>query len=61
MTLLNELHRGMTYSTEAFECLKELLLNLFPLVCRDMTEEERDRIKSLAMIPHYFGGWGYEG
>jgi hypothetical protein len=61
MTTFNELHRGLTYSPEAFEHLKELLLNLFPLVCRDMTEEEKERIKSLAMVPHYFGGWGYEG
>jgi hypothetical protein len=51
----------MTYSTDAFERLKELLLNLFPLVCRDLTAEEKERIKSLAIVPHYFGGWGYEG
>jgi hypothetical protein len=61
MTTLNELHRGLTYSPGAFEHLKELLLNLFPLVCRYMTEEEEERIKSLAIVPHYFGGWGYEG
>ena len=39
---------------------KQLLLNLFPLICRDM-EEKKERIKSLAMIPHYLGGWGYKG
>jgi hypothetical protein len=25
-----------------------------------MTAEEKERINSLAMIPHYLGGWGYE-
>jgi hypothetical protein len=61
MTMFNEFHRGMTYSTDALANSKQLLLNLFPLICRDMTEEEKERINSLAMIPHYLGGWGYEG
>ena len=61
MTMFNEFHRGMTYSTEALANSKKLLLNLFPLMCRDMTEEEKERINRLAMIPHYLGGWGYEG
>ena len=37
MTTFNEFHRGMTYSTDALANSKKLLLNLFPLVCRDMT------------------------
>jgi hypothetical protein len=61
MVMLNELHSRATYSKEALENSKELLLNLFPLVSRDMTDAEKDRIKSLGMIPHYLGGWGYEG
>jgi hypothetical protein len=60
MTMLNEFHRGITYAKDALENSKKLLLNLFPLVCRDMTAEEKERINSLAMIPHYLGGWGYE-
>ena len=38
MVMLNELHGGDTYSKEALNNSKELLLNLFPLVSRDMTD-----------------------
>jgi restriction endonuclease len=61
MTMFNEFHRGMTYSADALANSKKLLLNLFPLICRDMTEEENERINRLAMIPPYLAGWGYEG
>jgi hypothetical protein len=57
---LNGLQDGTTYSEEAMKKTKELLFALFPLVCRDMTEEEKERIKSLSVIPSYLGGWGYE-
>jgi hypothetical protein len=60
MTVLNEFHGGMTYSVDALENTKKLLLSIFPLVCRDMTEGERTRIEHLSMVPHYLGGLGYE-
>jgi hypothetical protein len=60
ITMFNEFHRGTTYSDEALESMKELLLNLFPLVCRDMTEKEKERIKNLGMVPDYLGGWGHD-
>ena len=60
MEMFNEFHRGMTYSTDALTNSKKLLLNLFPFICRGMTEEEKERIKSLTMIPARLGGWGYE-
>lgn len=56
----NEFHEGMTYSDEAFKRLKELLVNLFPLVSRDMTTEEKERIRRLSMVPNYLGGWAYD-
>ena len=58
MTLLNELHRGKTYSNEALESMKTLLLNLFPLISRDMSAHEEERIRSLSMIPDFLGGLG---
>ena len=58
--MFNEFHRGMTYSADALANSKKLLLNLFPLICREITAKEKERIKSLTMIPHYLGGWGYE-
>jgi hypothetical protein len=60
MTIFNEFHSNMTYSDDAFKNVKTFLLNLFPLVARDMTEEEKKRIENLSLIPPEFGGWGYE-
>jgi hypothetical protein len=48
------------YSDDALKNAKALLLNLFPLVARDMTEKENERIKNLRMVPSFLGGWGYE-
>jgi hypothetical protein len=50
----------MTYSEDAIKKMRVLLINLFPLVCRDMTEAEKERIKSLAAVPSHLGGWGYD-
>jgi hypothetical protein len=58
--IFNQLHRGDGFSKEAFENIKSLLLNLFPLIARDMTAKERQRISDLSVIPHYLGGWGYD-
>lgn len=59
MGTINILHSGTTHSIEAFDSSKELFLNLFPFVSREVTESERERIKILAMIPDYLGGMGY--
>ncbi len=60
MVTLNQLQGGVTFSKEAFARSKQLLVNLFPLVSRHLTAEEKDRVKHLTMIPHYLGGLGYE-
>ncbi|MGP1677270.1 MAG: restriction endonuclease [Burkholderiales bacterium] len=60
MVTLNQLHGGVTYSDEVLKNMKDLLLNLFPLVSRDMTGDERERIRGLSVIPSYLGGWGYD-
>jgi len=57
---LNQLQYSTTYSNEALESTKTLLLNLFSLVSRDMTAKEKERINRLSMIPSSLGGWGYE-
>jgi hypothetical protein len=57
---LNEYHAGKMQSDVAFEKCKQLILNLFPLVSRHMTTEERQRIQELGVVPEYMGGWGYE-
>ena len=60
MTILNEQRDGTEYSDEAFDQLKEFLLNVFPHVSRHLTENEKENIKTLGMIPSYLGGLGYE-
>ena len=60
MAMLIVLQCGATYSDDALEKAKDLLLNLYPLVSRDPTTEENERIGSLGMLPHYLGGWGYD-
>jgi transposase len=55
---LNQFHSGITYSENVIKNTRLLLINLFPLVCRDMTNSEKERIKSLTAIPSYLGGWG---
>lgn len=58
MTTLNEFHRGMTYSDEALEGMKTLLVHLFPLISRELTTEEKERVRTLSMIPNFLGGLG---
>ncbi|NML30577.1 PDDEXK family nuclease [Paraburkholderia antibiotica] len=60
MSTLNELHNREQYSQEAFDATKELLLNLFPMVAREPSANDHERIQSLSAIPAHFGGWGYE-
>ncbi|ASF45448.1 restriction endonuclease [Methylovulum psychrotolerans] len=61
MSVLNEQRGGTVYSDDAFKDLKEFLLNVYPFVCRHLTEKENERVRSLMMIPSYLGGMGYEG
>ncbi len=44
MTWLNSFHAGDKISDEAFSKLKNILLNVFPYVCRDFTAEEKEKI-----------------
>lgn len=56
----NEFHAGITYSEEAFKNAKQLLTNIFPLVSWDMTDLEKERIRSLMRVPSFLGRWGYD-
>lgn len=60
MSIMNELRDGVTYSDEAFENLKNFMLSVFPYICRDLTDKEKEKVKTLGMIPSYMGGLGYE-
>lgn len=60
MSALNQLRDGSQYSDEAFEELKEFLLNIYPFVCRHPNENEQERMHSLMMVPSFLGGMGYE-
>jgi hypothetical protein len=60
MVMLRRLHNGGTYSEEALNNCRGLLLNLFPLVSRHLTEGEESRVEALAAIPSFFGGLGQQ-
>lgn len=60
MATMNQLNGGCSYSSEAFDAEKEMLLELFPYVARNLTMDELDRMKSLGAIPSFLGGFGYE-
>jgi hypothetical protein len=57
---LNKLYRGDSYSPDAFEKLKEFILNVFPYVARNATLEEQERISRLVEIPAWLGGLSTE-
>jgi hypothetical protein len=59
MSVLNEMRSGVTYSDDAFDNLKELLLQLFPYVARHPTANETERLRELGTIPAWMGGLGY--
>lgn len=61
ISILNEMKGGTIYSDEAFNQLKQFLLNVYPFACRHLTDKEKERVQSLMMIPSYLGGLGYEG
>lgn len=60
MSSLNQLQGEVIYSDEAFASLKKFLLNVFPHVARHLTDQEKESIRSLSMMPAFLGGLGYE-
>lgn len=59
MGLLNRLYTGEpTYSEEAFETFKDLLLEIFPYIARELTAEEKESLGSLCQLPNFMGGLG---
>jgi Restriction endonuclease len=60
MTIMNQLRDGDTYSDEAFNSVKEFLLQLFPYVARHPSSTEEERIRTLSMVPAFMGGLGYD-
>ncbi len=58
MSTLNEHRNGVVYSDEAFENLKEFILQVFPHISRELTTKEKERLSLLGMIPSYLGGHG---
>jgi hypothetical protein len=60
IVMLNEMDGGVAYSQEAFANAKKLLMNLFPLVARHLTDDEKEEVKGLMQIPQSLGGLGYD-
>jgi hypothetical protein len=58
MGTVNRLHNHYKYSDQAFEKTKDLLLHLFPMICRHLSEEDKDRVSQLQELPAFLGGLG---
>lgn len=58
VALMNKMKRGVTISDTAFEKYKTFLLCIYPYIVRTATEQERERMQSLMMIPSFMGGLG---
>lgn len=53
MVIINQLHDGYVYSTDAIENYKDFLLQISQYISRELTEEEKKRIEVLKRIPDY--------
>jgi len=58
MGLLNQQYAGITFQKNAFEKVKQLLIAIYPYVSRELTPEEKERLKNLMSIPAFLGGMG---
>lgn len=59
MGIMNELENGDTFSTSAFDQLKEFMISVYPHIARNPTKAELERTGKLMQIPSYLGGLGY--
>jgi hypothetical protein len=53
-----ELYHKAKYSESAFKKIREIMLAIFPYISRELTEKEKDTVKSLTGIPSFLGGLG---
>lgn len=59
MSGLNGIQGGTTkWSLSAFSSLQDVLINVFPLVARELTSRERQRVIDLGVVPSWMGGLG---
>ncbi len=58
MALMNGFATGNTYTSEAFDRTKQLILAVFPHVSRHLSHEDTEKIDSLRRIPSFLGGLG---
>ena len=58
--VVNQLHGGHRYSQQAFDKAKDLLIGIFPTICKHLTEHDSERISALLELPEYLGGIGGE-
>ncbi len=49
--LMDQLHRGVRFQDRALEKMKELLITLFPFICREQTTKENERTALLFSLP----------
>jgi hypothetical protein len=53
----NQLQNGIIYSDDAYTSMKEILIEIFPYVARQLTLPEREHIEELVKLPSFLGGF----
>jgi hypothetical protein len=53
-----ELHHKAKYSESAFNKIRKIMLELFPYISRELTDEEKENVEDLSKFPSYLGGIG---
>lgn len=57
MSLINSLHnRHNIYTDNAINSLKNILIRLYPFVCRELNQQDEELLNDLYKIPSALGG-----
>ena len=57
-TIINTLMLGETYEQKAMTKIQKMFTACLPYICRELTTDEKEKIKSLSQIPNWLGGMG---
>ena len=57
-TIINTLMHGETYDKQAISKIQKMFIVCLPYISRELTSDEKKRIKSLSQIPNWLGGIG---
>lgn len=59
MSVLNSVRDGLTvFEDDAWDQLKHIMIEIGQVVFRNMTPDERERVRTLQLLPSFLGGMG---